>query len=186
MKSCISLLLTRHHISSYFVHKAKTTNIHKRQMRLNITSFRIFIAWFLAVHSLVTSAILPSVWYSRLAHKWSWTVLIFDWDTYILLVFAGADKQLYQYIIPNSNGGSRCSICGKTGTSRSNLRMHVENMHFAGSFTHECKYCSEEFDTKTKLNNHVMRVCKKSSMWYMKTGLGKSLDNALKRCKKFE
>ena len=71
------------------------------------------------------------------------------------LVFAGGDKQLYQYIITNPIGDYSCSICGKTSSTRGNVKMHIENMHFAGSFTHECKFCRETFSTKNMLYKHV-------------------------------
>ena len=53
------------------------------------------------------------------------------------MLLAGGDKQLYEYIVkdpesgPNSN---KCTLCGKTGSDRSNLRKHVENVHFNGVF----------------------------------------------------
>ena len=85
----------------------------------------------------------------------------------LLFLLAGGDKQLYEYIIRYPEGGPRahrCTMCGKVGNDRGNLRKHVESLHFPGSFVYTCKHCSEDFDTKTKLNNHVMRVCKKANM----------------------
>jgi len=70
----------------------------------------------------------------------------------------GGDKLLYQYIVTNPEMGPNthsCSICGKTGSSRSNLRMHIENIHFAGSFTHQCKFCEMTFSTKNLLYKHI-------------------------------
>ena len=85
---------------------------------------------------------------------------------------AGGEKLLYEYIVRHPEAGPRahkCTVCGKIGNDRGNLRKHVESLHFPGSFRYACKYCQEEFDTKTKLNNHVMRVCRKSmasfQMW---------------------
>ena len=78
---------------------------------------------------------------------------------------AGGEKLLYEYIVRHPEAGPRahkCTVCGKIGNDRGNLRKHVESLHFPGSFRYACKYCQEEFDTKTKLNNHVMRVCRKS------------------------
>ena len=90
-----------------------------------------------------------------------------SFEVVVHLVLAGGqeDKQLYEYIeqVPTEDGLKlhRCTLCGKTGNHRNNLRKHVESLHFPGSFRYSCKYCREEFDTKTKLNNHVMRVCGK-------------------------
>ena len=70
----------------------------------------------------------------------------------------GGDKLLYQYIVTNPEMGPNahsCSICGKTGSSRSNLRMHIENIHFAGSFTHQCRFCDMTFSTRNLLYKHI-------------------------------
>ena len=80
---------------------------------------------------------------------------------------AGGEKLLYEYIVRHPEAGPKahkCTICGKIGNDRGNLRKHVESLHFPGSFRYSCKYCQDEFDTKTKLNNHVMRVCGKNTM----------------------
>ena len=53
------------------------------------------------------------------------------------LVFAGDDKLLNEYIVTTPEMGAnmhRCSLCGKTGSSRSNLGMHIENIHFLGLY----------------------------------------------------
>ena len=70
----------------------------------------------------------------------------------------GEDKQLYDYIVKDPASGpnaNKCVLCGKTGNDRSNLRKHVENVHFNGVFTYQCKYCLLNFGTRTKLNHHV-------------------------------
>ena len=73
------------------------------------------------------------------------------------------DKQLYEYIVRAPEAGlkaHRCTLCGQTGNDRSNLRKHVENIHFPGTFSYTCKYCPpgmavKTFPTRTKLQNHV-------------------------------
>ena len=77
----------------------------------------------------------------------SWTLLV-----------AGDDKQLYDYIVSHLEAGQKafkCTICGKVSAHKTNLRKHVENMHFPGLFTYTCKYCPETFPTKNLLNHHV-------------------------------
>ena len=74
------------------------------------------------------------------------------------ITVAGGDKLLYQYIVANPEMGPNMhsySICGKAGTSRSNLRMHIENIHFAGSFSHQCKFCEMTFSTRNLLYKHI-------------------------------
>jgi len=79
------------------------------------------------------------------------------------------DKQLYDYIekAPECGlRGHRCTICGKTGNDRGNLRKHVENVHFPGIFSYQCRHCppdSAVFPTRTKLNNHISTMHKNIS-----------------------
>ena len=83
--------------------------------------------------------------------------------TWSCLLLTGGDKQLYEYIVKAPEAGlkaHRCTLCGQTGNDRSNLRKHVENIHFPGAFSYTCKYCPPEmaaktFPTRTKLQNHV-------------------------------
>ena len=82
------------------------------------------------------------------------------------LLVAG-DKQLYEYIVKDGPQIHRCTVCGKISKDRGNLRKHVENIHFPGSFTYSCKYCQETFTSRTHLNHHVTNVHKnaKISFW---------------------
>ena len=92
------------------------------------------------------------------------------------LLLTGGDKQLYEYIVKAPEAGPRghkCTLCGKTTNDRGNLRKHVENVHFPGTFSYECKYCppgtpraSSTFPTRTKLNNHMFAAHKASSSGY--------------------
>jgi len=71
------------------------------------------------------------------------------------------DKQLYEYIVRDPLSGPRshkCTLCGKTSADRSNLRKHVENIHFPGIFSYTCKYCQDTFTTRNLLNHHVTNV----------------------------
>jgi len=77
----------------------------------------------------------------------------------------GADKQLYDYIASHPEAGPKafkCIICGKTSDHKTNLRKHVENIHFPGTFTYPCKYCSEIFTTRNFLNMHVSKIHSKN------------------------
>jgi len=70
----------------------------------------------------------------------------------------GADKQLYDYIVKDGPGSHSCSLCGKTSSDRSNLRKHVENIHFPGAFSYTCKYCNETQPTRNLLNLHISKL----------------------------
>ena len=81
---------------------------------------------------------------------------------------SSGDKQLYDYIekAPECGlRGHRCTICGKTGNDRGNLRKHIENVHFPGIFSYQCRHCppdSAVFPTRTKLYNHISTMHKNS------------------------
>jgi len=76
------------------------------------------------------------------------------------------DKQLYEYIVKDGPQMHRCTVCGKVGKDRGNLRKHVENIHFPGSFTYSCKYCQETFTSRTHLNHHVTNLHKNAKISY--------------------
>ena len=70
----------------------------------------------------------------------------------------------YQYVVivwddfqPNWH---KCTMCGKSGKDRGNLRKHVENIHFPGTFNYHCKYSFENFSTRNSLNIHISKDCK--------------------------
>jgi len=67
-------------------------------------------------------------------------------------------SSLHDYISKSEQTSSwQCTICGKECTQKVNLIKHVETVHFPDSFTHECKYCGETFNTKNKLYHHVRK-----------------------------
>jgi hypothetical protein len=77
--------------------------------------------------------------------------------------FLEADRELYRFIekLPEEGGGPprahRCTICGKIGTDRSNLRKHVENIHFPGTYIYTCRHCGDTCKSRNQLNNHISR-----------------------------
>jgi len=79
----------------------------------------------------------------------------------IFIRFLGEDMRLfYEYIIKDPSTGPKshkCTLCGKVGNDRGNLRKHVENIHFPGSFSYSCKYCAETFTTRNNLNMHISK-----------------------------
>ena len=80
--------------------------------------------------------------------------------------FSGGSFNFYEYIEKVSAGGQhRCSLCGKEGTDRGNLRKHVENIHFPGTYSYPCKYCNETFTTRNQLNNHVSKIHTNKYVW---------------------
>jgi len=74
----------------------------------------------------------------------------------------GDQRLLYQYIVKDDfqSNWHKCTLCGKSGKDRGNLRKHVENIHFPGTFNYSCKYCSENFSTRNSLNIHISKDCK--------------------------
>merc|ERR1711874_761026 len=70
---------------------------------------------------------------------------------------AGKGLFLYEYIVPVDGhvGPFKCTVCGKLSSHKSNLRKHVENIHFPGYIAHSCKHCTEIFPTRNHLNHHI-------------------------------
>jgi len=69
----------------------------------------------------------------------------------------------YEYIVKDPENGPKmhkCTICGKQGSDRGNLRKHVENIHFPGTLSYQCKHCSEIFTTRNGLNHHYSKMHK--------------------------
>jgi len=72
----------------------------------------------------------------------------------------GASVVFSTYLIKDPSlgpKGLKCTLCSKTGTDRSNLKKHVENIHFPGTLSYSCKYCSETFLTRNSLNHHISK-----------------------------
>ena len=57
----------------------------------------------------------------------------------------------------------RCTLCGTVNGQRAHSENHVENIHFPGSFTYNCKYCEETFTLRNKLYKHVNSAHKNMS-----------------------
>ena len=76
----------------------------------------------------------------------------------ILPLGVDANKLTLSYIEKDPASGPkshRCTICGKTGNDRSNLRRHVESVHFPESFQFDCKYCGKVYNAKNSLYVHI-------------------------------
>ena len=64
----------------------------------------------------------------------------------------------YEYIVKDPESGPKmhkCTICGKQGSDRGNLRKHVENIHFPGLLVYTCKHCGLTFDKRNSLYKHT-------------------------------
>ena len=55
-------------------------------------------------------------------------------------------------------GEFQCSLCGKISKRKETAFLHVENIHFPGTYEHECDLCGEKFATKTKQKYHLHHV----------------------------
>ena len=61
---------------------------------------------------------------------------------------------LNEYILKDSSGQFKCSICNKSSVHKNNMRKHVER-HFPNSFTYYCDYCEKEFNSKNSYSVHM-------------------------------
>ena len=76
----------------------------------------------------------------------------------------GADPaQLYEFVGYDSERGKHfCLKCPKfSHKSRSNVRNHVEALHFLGMFAYSCQICGQSIGSKNALNTHMSRIHKK-------------------------
>jgi len=51
-----------------------------------------------------------------------------------------------------------CTLCGKVANDMSNIRKHIENIHFPGSRQYECKFCGACFPTRNGMYSHVSKL----------------------------
>ena len=71
-----------------------------------------------------------------------------------------SEDELYKYIelVTENPRSYKCTLCGHPSTFRANLWIHVENIHFPGSFSHQCNQCDLTFPTKTRLSSHIVKT----------------------------
>ena len=71
-------------------------------------------------------------------------------------------QDLHEYIKRVTEGENRgkyqCNLCGKISTYKSQALMHVESIHFPGTYEYQCDYWEEKFDTRYKWLNHRNHV----------------------------
>jgi len=51
----------------------------------------------------------------------------------------------------------KCTICGKSSSAkaRGNLKNHIESVHFPKLFTHTCKFCGRQYNSRNSLYVHT-------------------------------
>ena len=67
-------------------------------------------------------------------------------------------KALSEYIEKDPASGPKahkCTLCGKISQDRSNIRKHVENIHFPDTFLYSCKFCGKTFNARNNMYVHV-------------------------------
>ena len=50
-----------------------------------------------------------------------------------------------------------CQICGKESLQKSNIKKHVEGVHFPGQFVYKCEICEKDFNGKNSLSVHLYK-----------------------------
>lgn len=77
---------------------------------------------------------------------------------YLFIGLERSPDELYSYVVTKDNLVDKhkhmCSICGKTGLHRADVRNHVENIHFPGVYSYSCTLCLTTLKSKTALVNH--------------------------------
>ena len=71
---------------------------------------------------------------------------------------------LLRYVRESYEGDRRvhmCTLCSKfSHTARSNVRNHVESVHFPNTFSYPCALCDKSFPTKQSVQTHKSRTHK--------------------------
>jgi len=72
-------------------------------------------------------------------------------EEYIEKVFDSETDGLARY---------KCILCGKINNRKGHAENHLENIHFPGAFSYDCKYCESTFSSKNMLYKHVHKMHK--------------------------
>ena len=68
-------------------------------------------------------------------------------------------EDLYQFVAHQLEGkGYYCTICSKSRPKRTEVRNHVESIHFPDSFCYQCNTCVKDFRSKNALKVHNATV----------------------------
>ena len=118
---------------------------------ITIYNYSITISWVWTFDGLPNALQWPTQ-----QNIWKYIVLL-SHSLHLLKFNSFSDaKVFYQYIVQSSGSKQwECTVCGKEGNDRGNLRKHVENIHFPGTFSYSCKYCCETLSSRTALNHHI-------------------------------
>jgi len=73
-------------------------------------------------------------------------------------VGSGDSAMLNSYIKKDSSTAMFvCQICGKESIQKSNIKKHVEGVHFPGHFAYKCDICNKHFNGKNSLSVHIYK-----------------------------
>ena len=89
------------------------------------------------------------------------STVILKMKFYLLGQF-GAREVFDQYMEKSSPDDGKpclkCTLCGKESSHLNNLRNHIENAHFPGTFSYNCSQCEKTFKSKTALCSHISKL----------------------------
>ena len=70
--------------------------------------------------------------------------------------FCSGLQELDQFVVRNEMSRKyECSLCSKFGhKSRSNVRNHIESIHYPGMYTYSCDACGTVLNTRRALEVH--------------------------------
>ena len=81
----------------------------------------------------------------------------------IISALSADPNMLNDYIKKDSNTGMFvCQFCGKDSLQKSNIKKHVEGVHFSGHFVYNCEICNKDFNGKNSLSVHLYKYHGKS------------------------
>ena len=119
------------------------------------------VAWFWDSHwgAVLQGPICPNSWAYNQTYFNCCKYFLHSCKTWLtrvpLLETPGTPEDLYQFVAHQPEAkGYYCTICSKARPKRTEVRNHVESIHFPNSFCYQCQTCEKTFRSKNALKVH--------------------------------
>ena len=91
--------------------------------------------------------------------------------TAIVVCFLGAvvanPEDFEKFAVKNGRGSFSCSLCTKHAVQLTDIKRHIESIHFPNTFTYTCPYCSKQLGSNNAYLVHKKKCLNK--FWLKKT-----------------
>ena len=75
------------------------------------------------------------------------------------------DQYMEKSLLQDGRPCFKCTLCGKQNSLKTNVRNHIESVHFPGHFSYNCNHCKKTFKAKNALCVHVSLMHRNEKMW---------------------